>query len=163
MSIMNKALPSSFKLVFPVLPESEDLAEQNKFNIHLTETVLPSLTINPVKVSYKGTDTFSDGGGVNFGKWNTKIFIDEKWENYSLIYDWMESIHNGIDFFGRKDFAYQINANLIILDNYEEPTLEFVFGNIWPTTLGEVKLSYQEDKRYLLTDITFAYDYFYKK
>lgn len=160
---INKALPTSFKLVFPLLPKTETVEEQKEFTIYITKTILPSITINAIEIPWQGGKVYGEGGGIEYGSWTTSFIIDDKWENYQLIYNWITDIYNGIDVFGRDDFNYQVDASLIILDNYEKPITNFKFIKIWPSMLGEVSLSYQDNESYLSTDVTFSYDYFYKE
>ena len=162
MPIMNKASPTHFRLTFPVLPETSSIEEQKHFTIFIIDTVLPSFTINPLAIPWRGSKLFQEGGEVDYDTWNTNFYIDDQWKSYEIIYDWMHNINNGVDVFGREDYAYQVNANLAVLDNYEKPVMDFTFVNVWPSSLGEISLSYQDGENFLSASISFIYDYFYK-
>lgn len=157
---MNRSNATSFKLVFS---HKEEVEYRKELSLHITSTVLPSVTINPVEMPWQGGVVYGEGGGVEFGNWETSFFIDDTWSNYQMIYDWMANINNGYDFYGRKDFSYQMDAALMVMDNFKNIITTFEFINIWPSSLSEVNLSYQEGETNLSCNVTFVYDYFYKK
>lgn len=160
---INKSNPTSFKLHFPLIPNVSTISEQRNFTVHIIDTILPAITINSLTYPFRGQDLYGEGGGIEFETWTTNFYIDENWNSYLLLYEWMIGIYNGITNFGRKDFSYQINGILTILDNYENPLIDFNFYNIWPSSLGSVKLSYQDGENFLSGSVTFKYDYFLKK
>lgn len=163
MSIINNTSPTSFNLIFPAAPMDSSLKDQKYFTLKITDTVLPAFTINPIKIPTKGVDLHGEGGKIEYGKWNTTFFIDENWDSYMWVYKWMENIANGYNILGQANFDYQIEADLLITDNYENTIVEFSFFNIWPSNLGEIQLDYQQRQTYVTSKVTFTYDYFYKK
>ena len=71
---------------------------------------------------------------------------------------------NGIDVFhGESALANQIDANLHIMDNFNNVIVSFRFANMFPNSLGEVTLSYQEGESFLTCSVEFLYDYFVKE
>lgn len=163
MTNINKANPTGYILTLPLVPGTDDVSKQKNFSMNIISTILPTFTLTPVEIPWRGTTVWSEGGGMKYDDWNTDFLIDDQWESYFLIYNWLRNIANGMDKFGRNDFDYQINGNLTILDDYETPIVDFVFNKIWPTSLGNISLSYQDGEKVLSGSVTFKYDYFYKK
>ena len=160
---VNTGNTTSFKLVFPLLPQTETLYDQTNFSIGLIDTVLPSITLTEIEVPWLGGNVYYDGGGISYGGWAVNFIVDENWSNYSIIYDWIMSIYDGYNRFGKDWKEYQVNASLIILDNYESnEIISFNFQRLWPKALGEVTLSYREGDEILTCGVEFVYDYFIK-
>lgn len=162
MSLINKASPTSFKLFFPILPETESIDEQKIFTVNIISTVLPSITHTPLEYPFQGGSVYYPGGGIEYGPWSTNYYIDEEWKSYLIFYDWMMSYYDGRSVFGRNINEMQEDALLLIEDNYGNEVVSFTFKKIWPIELGDITLSYQDGEHYLSGSIVFQYDYFKK-
>jgi len=161
-NMMNQSTPSLYKLHFPLLPEVKSVSAQKQFTIFIQGSLVPSISLNPVDIPFMGREIPMEGGGIEFGSWSTSFIIDEEWQSYLLIYNWMMSINNGYNKFGRMDHDYMSEGILTIMNNYEKPIIEFKFKDIWPTSLGEIELDYQEDANHIIANVEFAYNYFVK-
>jgi len=161
-NLMNKSTQSLYKLHFPLLPFVSEVSDQKQFTIFIQGTLLPSLTLNTNNMPFMGQDFPIAAGGIEFGSWSTSFIVDEKWKSYLLLYNWLTGINNGIDKFGAQGFDYMSEGILTILDNYQNPIIEFKFINIWPTELSEVELDYQNDAEHIIGNVVFAYTYFMK-
>lgn len=161
---MDRSNPSTFKLSFPKIPYSDDIRDNAPFLLHVHETVLPDITIEPNENHWKGNKSYGSGLGIEYGTWNTLFYIDEDFLNWTLLYNWMMGIINGQDdFHPERALDNQIDSSLIVMDNFQNVIKEFEFINIWPSTLGEVTLSYQDSDVFLTCSVTFLYDYFKPK
>lgn len=161
--VMDRANPTTFKLSLPKVPTAESIDESNPFLLQLFETVIPSVTITPHEMQYQGRRSFGSALDIEYGEWSTLFFIDEDFSNYSLIYDWMMSITDGISHYHSDNILEnQIDGDLLVMDNFMNVVSKFRFSNLFPTTLGEVTLSYQEGESFLTCSVTFLYDYFKK-
>jgi hypothetical protein len=47
---LSKARGMNFKLIFPILPETEDIDDSKLYNINIVDTVLPSISITPLEL-----------------------------------------------------------------------------------------------------------------
>ena len=108
-----------------------------------------------------GAQAFVEGG-ITYGDWTVSFHIDEEFKNYLILYDWIMYINDGISQFGRPNDDYQIDANLILTDNFNTTVANFRFHNIWPKSLGEVDLTYQDGSEKIDTTVSFKYDYLKK-
>jgi len=161
---MNKANPSTFKLTFPMAPSQESFNESKDFFVHLYQNVLPSIDFEENEQHFQGNRYYGSPLGVNYGTFSTTFFIDENFNNYLFIYDWMMGMNNGIDVFhGKSMLKNQIDTRLMIMDNFMRTVVSFKFANMFPNSLGEVSLSYQEGESFLTCDVEFLYDYFIKE
>lgn len=162
MTTISKGSANKFQLVFPVLPELDEITAHKKFSLNIIDGVLPSYSLTSLDVPYKGGNVKMEGGFGSFGDWETNVSIDSNFETWIIMSDWMFSIANNREIHGRADLSYQTDANLHILDNFENKILDIKFENIWPVTIGEVQFSYQDAESVLTFPITFNYDRFYR-
>lgn len=160
---ISKARGMNFKLVFPIVSETQDLDDSKLYNINIVDTVLPSISITPVELPWQGGQVFQEGGGIDYGEWRTKFQIDQEFKNYILLYDWLTSTYDGINIFGSLTKDYQITANLLTLDNWNNVVVTWEFEKLWPSSLGDVQFSYQNGNEILECEVVFTYDFFVKK
>jgi hypothetical protein len=64
---INKSAPTSFKLDFPLIPETNTIDEQQNFTLHIFGTILPSITLGVSEVPYNGQNLPFSDGTVEFG------------------------------------------------------------------------------------------------
>lgn len=159
---LSKSSPTKFQLVFQKFPEETTLYEHDQLRLNITESVLPSLSLTALEVPWRGATVKTENGGLEFGEWTVRFLIDNSFSNWTTIYDWIVSINNADDVFGREDQSYSVDANLHIFDNFNNKILDIQFQNTWPTMIGDVTLSYQNNETILTCDCTFVYDR-YKK
>lgn len=160
---LSKARGMNFKLIFPILPETEDIDDSKLYNINIVDTVLPSISITPLELPWQGGQVYQEGGGMEYGEWKTKFQIDQNFNNYILLYDWLTSAYDGISVFGSLTNDYQITANLLVLDNWDNVVVTWEFKKLWPSSLGDVQFSYKNGSEILECDVVFIYDFFIKK
>lgn len=159
---ISKSSANKFQLIFPLLPELDEISDQKQFSLNIIDGILPSFSLNSVDLPYKGGNTKIEMGFESFGDWTTKFSIDSNFKSWIIIADWMFSVANNQQIHGRSDQSYQTDANLHILDNFENKIVDIKFENIWPIILGEINFSYQDNDQILTCDVTFAYDRFYR-
>jgi len=159
---LSKSRSSGFKLLFPIVPSSKDISDLDPFFINIMSTILPSIKINSLEMPWLGGQVYQEGGGIEYNQWETTFHIDESWNNYLLLYNWITSTYNGVNIFGSLTNDYQVTANLLILDNWNQTVITWQFKKLWPTSLSDVELSYENGNEILKCNVTFLYDYFYK-
>lgn len=161
-NILSRSRKTNFQLVFPVLPHQDNVDEQSDFRLNIFGSVLPGIQIQPQEFPWQGGKVYGESGDIEYKQWNTSFLVDQDFNNYITIYEWMMSIIDGYNNFGSKFEDYQIDSSLLIFNNWEENILTFKFKNIWPSDIGDIELSYQEGEELLKCDITFTYDWFSK-
>ena len=153
----------NFQLILPMLPFDTTLNDSNLLNLNIIDTVLPSFSINPKEHPWMGGKVYGEVSDVDYGDWTVNFIIDDLWTNYSSIFKWMQNINDGVDKFGKPFKDYQVEGRLLIFDNYEKIVKEYVFRNVWPKSLGEVTMTYQDGNSILNCSCSLQYDNFYEK
>jgi hypothetical protein len=64
---------------------------------------------------------------------------------------------------GKEFGEYEVNADLVVYDNFNSVATSFEFRKIWPSALSEVSLSYTDGADILSCNVTFMYDIFVNK
>lgn len=159
---ISKLSGNKFQLIFPLLPQETSISAQQQFSLNIIDGVLPSFSLNSEDIPYRGGNLKYEMGFGEFGPWTTTFFIDSSFESWIVLADWMFSIADNKETFGRSDQSYSVDANLHILDNFDNKVVDIKFENIWPSELGDVKVTYQDGESLLSCDVTFSYDRFYK-
>lgn len=162
---MDIANPTTFKLLFPKVPTTNEAEDSDEFFLNLFQTVLPSVELEANEQHWQGNRLYGSAVGINYGSFTPSFFVDEDFKNYIMIFDWMMAIRNGIgtQYHGKNATDYQIDSRLVVMDNFNNPIISFKFTNLWPSSLGEITFSYQEGESFLTCDAEFLYDYFEKE
>jgi len=155
---LNKGFPDSFELVFPVLPELDNLKDSQSLSLNVYQTVIPSISIASLEDHWQGGKAFFDSGDMTYEPWLVNFMIDDNLDNWKIIFRWITSINNNKDRYGRSRDKYTVDASLNILNNERSPIQTINFKNVWPSMLGEVVLNYRESDSYLTSTCNFYYD-----
>lgn len=149
----------NFQLVLPLLPFETSISNLDTLNLNIISTTLPSVSLTETTLHWMGSEVHQEGG-INFDDWSITFLIDDNWTNYNILLNWIFNINNGISRFARPFNEYQVTSKLLIYDNYENIINEFEFSRLWPFSLSDVDLSYQQGEENLTCSCTFKYDYF---
>lgn len=157
---LNKSSPENFELLFPVLPTLGSLKESNSLSMNIFSSILPTLTLDTKEQNWMGGKAFFDSGGLTFEPWYVNFLIDDDFNNWKILYNWITFINNNKDRYGRERPDYIVDATLNILNNMRDPILTINFKNVWPNMLGEINMSYREGEMNLSSSVNFMYDYY---
>jgi len=158
---IDKATPTNFQLVFPLIPTESSIASNNPFVMNIFSAVIPSLNIGVNEISWQGNKVKYDLNPLEFESWMVNFVVDSRLDNWSLLFRWMSYINNNCDKIAEYHKEYSVDASMIITNNYKKPVMEIVFVDIWPTQLAEIGMSQREGDIVLESMVTFEYDYFY--
>lgn len=159
---ISKASPNKFQLVFPLLPEVNELADSKQFSLNIVDGIIPSFSIDVLDMPFRGGNTKFENGIGEFSEWTTTFTIDSEFLSWIVITDWMFSISNSREIHGRADLSYAVDANLHVLDNFDNKVVDIKYENIWPSNIGDVSYSYQQNDTVLTCQVTFTYDRYYR-
>ena len=162
MKIISKSRQSNFQLIFPKLPVTNSILEDEIYRMNIQNTVLPGFSVMASDIPMLGKHNFQETGEIAFDTWTATFQIDQNWENYNILYDWCRSVLNGKNVFASNRNSYQIMSYLEIYDNWKNKINSFVFHNLWPTEIGSIDLNYSSGEELLSCDVTFQYDFFEK-
>ena len=120
-------------------------SSENRFNLQFTtykdlsDTVLsaqvPEITQSNVIIPYEGLQVKVSGDSEEIGELNLTMKLEENWDNYITIFEWMQ---------WNKKYAND-PANMIfdtieyfILNAEYKPILSFQYGYVFPTVLTQI-------------------------
>ena len=165
-SITNKARKDKFILVFTlpkalrvldtheneVRDSSKVVRDSLQFSVY--GTLVPRVKVNEVHVPYSGqVFKFSGHHRPEYGNINVNFVIDNEFNNYWVIYKWINLMNNNAEAFFYKDkmpvnappfSEYATNFTLYGLDEYDNKRIQFDYIGVLPVGLGEMKYSYQD-------------------
>lgn len=107
------------------------------------KVVIPGISQNPASY-YTGFSKVNEPGDIpDYELLSITFLIDEKLENYFLIYDWIKSLlfpNNYIEFrekyFGTEDMNQYSDISLFLLDNQNNYCYNIIFKEAFPTSLS---------------------------
>lgn len=157
---LNKASPFSFELVFPLIPVQSELKGNEEFTLNIYETVLPGVTMDMEESRWQGAKTNRASGELTFEPWNVSFLVDSEFKNWQIILKWFMFINNNRDKYIDLQRNYAVDATLRILNNFQEQKFSLFFVDVWPSSLGEISLTYREGEPSLEAQVSFIYDRF---
>jgi hypothetical protein len=157
---LNKATPTNFELIFPLIPPQTGIAANTELILNIHSVILPALSINPVDANWMGTLHKMHGSPLDFEIMNVQFNVDASFRNWKLLYNWITFISNGKDKMAEFHKEYAIDASLKVINNFNQEVLAVKFVGMWPTNIQEVSFSYKEGEVLLESGGTFVYDYF---
>lgn len=128
--------------------------------VYFPTIVLPDITTgNPFqKLNYASTE-------IDFGKLAVDFKIDEKMKNFTEIFNWMKGLGFPEDQTQYAEVKYRSrpltglfsDASVLILSSSKIPVKEFVFRDIFPVSLGNLRFeSTLEDVQYAVATVVFS-------
>lgn len=158
---IDKATPTNYQLIFPLIPTEETIGANNPFVMNIFSAVLPSVSIAIEEHRWQGNKTRVGMIPMEFDPWLVSFVVDSELANWKLLFKWMSYINNNWNKIAEKHKNYGVDCSLVVTDNYGRSVLEVILVDIWPSTLGEVSFSQREGDVILESTINFNYDYFY--
>ena len=129
---LNMTLSNNFILNIPDLPIVSELAQ---------DIIIPSIQLNTAEV-YSQWSTYNEAGEkIEYSETDIGFQIDEKWDSYIEIYNWMSKMAGvGITHKHRHRKQIMGDMSVIVLNNQRNPVRVITFVDAWATTLGAVAL-----------------------
>ncbi len=157
---MDKATPTNYDLVFPLIPTQTAINANNPFIMNIFSAIIPSLSMGAEELRWQGNKTKHGMEPLEFDPWLVSFVVDSRLENWKLLFNWMAYINNNWNKIAEEHHKYGVDAALIVTDNYNNHVLELRFIDIWPSTIGELSMSTREGDVTLESTVNFNYDYF---
>lgn len=139
------------------------------------EATLPDVSLAGTEHSMPTITDRLPGSQITFGDLGVKFLVDEDMKNYKEMLDWMlalcppDDLTNARKVYGPRGYvrgegqteAATSDVSLFIESNISNPNVEFVFKNAWPTLLGSLSWTTQQDDAISLECIvSFSFTYF---
>lgn len=160
---MDKATPTNYQLVFPLIPTETSIGANNPFVMNIHTAILPSVNLATDELRWQANKTRHNLPPMEFDPWLVSFVVDSKLANWKLLFKWMSFISNNNNKIAEVHKNYSVDCSLVVTDNYGFSVLEVIFVSIWPTMLGEVSFSQREGDVVLESQVNFNYDYFYTR
>ena len=174
-SSLNKSRADKFKLVFQVPAALRKINKrQERSNSNIIEnslqfaiygTVVPEITVPALEIRYAGSTLYNSTHSKNpFPPVTVNFTIDNEYNNYWVIYKWLDLLHNEKTGLFDKDslidndiFAeYQTDITIFGLDEFDNQRIKFKYVKAFPTTLGGVTYNYRDGGE-IESSFTFVY------
>ena len=161
-SVLNKARGDKFRVVIPLpkilknkatrLVRSIDLVNKDALDFSIYAISMPDVTVEREDVKFGGqTPRVSSFARKAFDPVKIKYVLDNEFNNYWLLYSWLNLIHEERTGLvptakgGRiSEAEYNTNIKVFGLDEYNKPKIEWTFVSAVPTSIGDFEFNYQE-------------------
>ena len=153
------ARPSLFQVsINPNIGEDPTAVEKFVFTCRASE--VPAATIDPVNVPYFGRQ-IKLAGDRTFADWTVTVMNDEDYIVRNMFEDWSNKINQ---FVGNLKLleanAYKnTDATVTQFSKDGSPIREYRFVGIFPTSVSNMALDWDNTNAIQTFDVTFSYDY----
>lgn len=134
-------------------------------------TVVPDISVPEVDMRFQGQNLhLSTYARPTYPPITINYVIDNRYDNYYVFWRWLDIMNMAInDFYGGSattdkvshlvgdQFEYQTTINITALNEYNEPTLEFIYTKAFLTSLGGITYSYREGQTLMEGSATFHF------
>lgn len=156
--------PNKFQLNFSRLPNVQYFCQS---------VTLPGISMSEVPQTNPFVDVFIPGEKPIYDLLNITFMVDEKLLSWKEVHDWIRGMTFPVDFdeyknlrnlsplIRNKSKPQYSDAKITVLSSSNNPLYEFVFYDVFPTTLSTIILSTTDTPDTIPTaDATFRYSYY---
>lgn len=166
-SPFNKSRKDKFLLVFNIpkglreidrkYERSNYTFKRDSFQFSLYSATIPKIQVPAVPTRYAGgTIHISSHSRPPFPPVPVSFNIDNRFENYWVIFQWLNVIRDQYDGrFGTTDVRqlldyntplteYSTSMHIYAVDEFDKPTVAWQFTHAFPVELGEIEYNYQD-------------------
>lgn len=166
-------LPSALRNISSKFNSGADSIIPDSLQFSVYGSVVPDIRIPSASVRYGG-QTFAQTSHSRepYPPLTVNFTIDNQFNNYWVIYTWLNLLNNEKTGVFDQDnllpiiathpnnsaplYDYKTNISIFALDEYNNRTVEFVYTNAFPTNLGGIEYSYRNEGE-IETDFSFEY------
>jgi len=190
-SQLNKSRLDKFTLVFDLPPvlrnlntgnlnaRTNNLVNSNSMQFSVYGSVIPTINVPEVEAPYAGTTyKLSSHSRPGYDNVNINFTIDNKFNNYWVIYKWLDIISDDKNIiFNANNVVlpqpnlnklpkplqpdqYQTTFTLFAKDEFDEPIVKFNYTKAFPVSIGGIDYNYREPGE-IETSFTFAFSQFF--
>lgn len=160
------ARPNMFEVVLPP-PANISALNTEELSFMCKATALPASTVGTIEVPYFGR-TIKVAGDREFEPWTITVINDEsfdlrdafeRWQSAIASYNTVSGSQRGLGS-SSNPFSY-VSTGVINQYGKEGDVVKSVaLVNCYPTNIGEIQLSWEENNSIEEFEVTFDYDYF---
>jgi hypothetical protein len=136
-------------------------------NFFLQKVNIPSLRLPEINIPTQFVPIPTQFTHLQFGQFNIEFKIDEDFQNYLELYNWITALGFPDNYGQRVDIDNKpvytgdgtvSDISLIALNSAKNPNFEIVFQDAFPVSLGDVMFdSTNEDVNYVTCSASFIY------
>ena len=154
------ARANQFKVVMPFPGYAQVGGEIEDLAFLCRATSIPAMTIGEVDVKFRGR-SIKIAGDRTFADWTVTVYNDTNFKVRNAFERWQNGINNMSDNEGLTNPAdYQVDAFVDQLDRNGNTVKSYTLRSLFPTTVGEIALSYDTVDAIEEFSVTFAYQFF---
>lgn len=136
----------------------QTISEASKFLVKTAE--IPGSTITPIIIPFRGRQV-KISGDKTFDPWTVTVLNDTNFTIRSTMERWMAYMNNHIDGQGQsRPSGYEAQLKVAQLDrNANKASHSWLFVGAWPSDLGPISVSFDNENTIEEYQITFQYQY----
>lgn len=145
---------------------------KDSIRFSLIDVEIPQITVKAESIKYGGGGVYRSTHSIDpYDPVTITFKIDDKYNNYFVIYEWLNFIRNeNLGYFDAQELAekpgrigtYSTNMSVVTLDPYNNEVSQHIFTHAFPTSLSSIKLNYQNTGEIACT-ATFVFTQMYVK
>lgn len=141
-----------FEVELPYLGEN--------FKFYCKAASLPASTVKSVKVGYQNR-SINYAGDREFAAWKLTVYNDDQQSIRRLFLEWSELLQtHGRTMVGALPSEYKQTAFVTQFDRANNETAKFKFTGIFPSSVGEISLTWGEGAEVETFDVDLEVDWF---
>lgn len=141
--------PTGFKI-------SIDSSKFANLEYFCTSTSLPTMTLNPIAIPFRGQQVVVPGDKIDYGQIDVRFIINEDMDNYIEMFNWLQDCSKSLN---TKDISYDITLSILTSKLNKNKQIKFV--SAMPVSLDGFEFNVQNtDIEYLSASVTFQYTRF---
>jgi len=160
--------PDGLKDISKKLTRSNESILPDTIQFSVYGAIVPDVEVPVLNVRYTGqTLAASSHARPPYPACTVNFTVDNRFNNYWTIYKWLDLLTSSEDGIVDKDnilvknnrtdlMKYAANISIFALDEYDKRTVEFVYTNAFPTSLGGINFN-NRDTSEIETTFTFNY------
>lgn len=178
-SYLNTALPDKFKLVIDIPDRLKTIikkagrkcryADLDKLQLNIWGVIIPDLDIEEMPIRFSGqTLKYSSLSRPEFPNLNINYQVDNKYENYYLLYKWADLQND--DLYGRfnnKNIGgdrgsghiceYSAPMTIYALDEYKKEVAKWDFDDCFVSSVGGIEYDFQSNANIITSTFQISY------
>ncbi len=121
---------------------------------------VPSMDVEPIQIMYRGRPVNFAGERI-FSPWSISLYNDNDFVLRSAFENWVTAISSPGSTTGAvAPNTYQVQLGVQQLDRNDQVIAEYSLIDAFPTSVGELQLSWDSNNVIQEYNVTFSYNYF---
>lgn len=146
------------RLVFPFLPFLGENEKADDMILFCSEVSMPGLSMEVEEIPEQFYDRKMPTKNLRYGDLTVTYTIDEKFDNYKLLFNWLMYLKSPESFGVNKE---QIDVSLFIYSNNDNPLFSFTLKNIFPFELTGIEFNKKNNTADVMEGtVSFAMEYY---